>query len=216
MHRLASNSALLFSILLLLGCQSAYYSAMEKVGVHKREILVDRVQQAKDAQQQAQQQFQSAFAQLSELIGFDGEKLEAQYQTTQDQYEISDKAAQRVSSRIVAVENVANALFDEWSEEITHYSSESLKRQSELKLRQTQRRYQQLLQAMHKAEARMLPVLAALKDNALFLKHNLNAQAIGALQGEYVNLKKEIEQLVEDMNSAIEQAQQFIEAMENS
>ena len=28
----------------LTACQTVYYSAMEKVGVHKREILVDRVE----------------------------------------------------------------------------------------------------------------------------------------------------------------------------
>ena len=31
------------------GCSKAYYGAMEKVGIHKRDILVDRVEGARDA-----------------------------------------------------------------------------------------------------------------------------------------------------------------------
>ena len=198
---------------MLTACQSAYYSAMEKVGVHKRDIMLDRVEDAKDAQQNAQQQFKSALAQLTQLINFDGGDLEEQYQLINDQYQQSEKAAADVSNRINKIEDVAEALFDEWADEITQYSSEKLKRQSQLKLQQTQRRYQKLLRAMHKAESKMPPVLSALKDNSLYLKHNLNAQAIGALQGEFKSIKLDVEVLVKEMNVAIEQSQQFIDLL---
>ena len=59
-------------LLLLSGCQAAYYTAWEKLGVEKREILVDRVESAKEAQEDAQAQFKDALTQLSELIAFDG------------------------------------------------------------------------------------------------------------------------------------------------
>jgi len=195
------------------GCSSAYYSAMEKVGVHKRDIMVDRVEEAKESQEEAQQQFKSALEQLSELIAFDGGKLAEQYEATNDQYEASKAAAEDVSSRIDAIENVANALFDEWNEEISQYESAKLKRQSQLKYKETERRYNKLIASMRKAESRMAPVLTALKDNTLYLKHNLNAQAIGALQGEYKAIKQDVEILIEEMNTAIQQSQQFIEML---
>jgi ElaB/YqjD/DUF883 family membrane-anchored ribosome-binding protein len=201
------------ALVLLSACSSAYYSAMEKVGIHKRDIMVDRVEDAKEAQQEAQQQFKSALEQLSSLINYQGGELEAQYEQTADQYESSKAAAEKVSARIEAIEDVAQALFDEWADEITQYSSEKLRRQSERTLKDTERKYQRLINAMHKAESRMAPVLAALKDNTLYLKHNLNAQAIGALQGEYRSIKQDIETLISEMNSAIAQSQQFIDAL---
>ncbi len=208
--------ALLFIAVSLSACQSVYYSAMEKVGVHKRDIMLDRVEEAKESQQEAQQQFKSALAQLSELINFDGGELAQQYELINDQYEASKAAANNVSKHIEKIENVAEALFDEWQEEIEQYSSAKLKRKSTLKLKQTQRRYQTLIKAMHKAESKMEPVLAALKDNALYLKHNLNAQAIGALQGEYGSIKRDVESLVKEMNKAIAQSQQFIDLLQPS
>ena len=213
-RKIAHYFVLFFIVLSLTACQSAYYSAMEKVGVHKRDIMLDRVEDAKESQQEAQQQFKSALEQLSELIHFDGGELAQQYELINDQYEASKAAADDVTKRIEKIEEVAEALFDEWQDEIGQYSSAKLKRQSELKLKQTQRRYQALIKTMYRAESKMEPVLAALKDNALYLKHNLNAQAIGALQGEYGSIKRDVESLVKEMNIAIEQSQQFIDLLQ--
>jgi len=52
--------------------------------------------------------------------------------------------------------------------------------------------------------------LASLKDNTLYLKHNLNAKAIGALQGEFNSVQKDINRLIDDMNKAIAQSEQFV------
>ena len=202
--------------LLLSGCQSAYYATMEKVGVHKRDILVSRVESANKSQKQAQQQLKSTLGQLSAMIDFDGGDLLAQYEAMQQQYEQSAEIAEEVSARINAIENVAGALFEEWQDESEQFTNVKLKRQSQQKLRETASRYKTLIRSMHKAEDRMQPVLAALKDNTLYLKHNLNAKAIGALQGEYKSIKHDIEKLVVEMNSAITQSQKFINALEVS
>lgn len=198
----------------LTACQSAYYSAMETVGQHKRDIMLDRVENTQEAQQEAQQQFTSALEQLSSLISYDGADLAEQYQATKDQYDASKEAADEVEQHIESIENVADALFDEWQEEIEQYSSSKLRRQSESKLKQTQRHYQSLIRSMHKAQDKMSPVLSALKDNTLYLKHNLNARAIGALQGEYDSIKRDVEVLISEMNNAINQSQQFIDLLQ--
>jgi hypothetical protein len=187
---------------------------MEKVGIHKRDIMVDRVADAKESQEDAQQQFKSALEEMSALTNFEGGELEAQYNVIQEQYENSKEAAALVSSRIEKVEDVSEALFDEWEDEIGQISSANLSRQSAVKLKETQHRYQTLIKSMHKAESKMAPVLTALKDNSLFLKHNLNAKAVGALQGEMLSIKKDVSVLINDMNIAIEQSQKFIDMLE--
>lgn len=201
---------------LLVACQSAYYSAWEKVGVEKRDILVDRVEDAKESQEDAQQQFKSALDQFSQLINFEGGELQEVYEELKDQYEASDESASRVSSRIEKVEDVAEALFEEWQEELDKYSNATLRRDSQKKLRDTQSRYSSLVKAMRKAESKMAPVLSALQDNVLYLKHNLNASAIGALQGEFSGIKKEINTLINEMNTAISQSNAFISSMKSA
>lgn len=204
---------LIASSLVLSGCQSAYYSAWEKVGVEKRDIMVDRVENAKESQEEAQEQFSSALEEFTTLINYEGGQLEDMYNSLNDEYEASKSAADDVSERIDKVQSVADALFAEWEDELEEYQSNSLKRESETKLRETRRRYDSMLRAMRKAEGKMEPVLKTLHDNVLYLKHNLNANAIGALQGEFGQMKGDINSLIEDMNDAIAESDAFIKAM---
>lgn len=206
--------ALLIALVLFLsGCQSAYYAAWEKLGVEKRDILVDRVEDARESQEDAQQQFSSALEQFSTLINFDGGELQAVYEALSDEYDSSKTAAEAVSARIDSVESVAEALFAEWQEELGNYSNANLRRDSERQLKDTQRRYNTLIKAMRKVENSMDPVLASLQDNVLYLKHNLNANAVGALQGELNTIRKDVGRLIGEMNAAIEQSNQFIKSL---
>ncbi|MBB1486184.1 DUF2959 domain-containing protein [Oceanospirillum sp. D5] len=197
----------------LTGCQSAYYSAMEQVGFHKRDILVDRVDSAKEAQEEAQEQFKDALEQYKSVVSFDGGELESLYNRLEAEYEDSKAAAEGVTSHIAKVEDVAEALFEEWQEELEQYQNRRLKSQSERQLRDTRSRYRKLIASMKKAEKRMEPVLTALNDNVLFLKHNLNARAIGALKGELSTIRQDVDILIRDMQAAINESDKFIETL---
>ena len=202
------------TLLALTACQSAYYSAMESAGFAKRDILVDRVEDARDSQADAQVQFASALEQFSVLIDFDGGELQAVYEDLDDEYEASESAAAEVTDRIDAIERVADDLFDEWRDELTQYSNVNLRRDSERKLKDTERRYQQLITSMKRAEKRMTPVLDGLRDNVLYLKHNLNASAIGALQGELGTIEADVSRLIAEMNTAIAESDAFIDSLQ--
>ncbi|MBW0296475.1 DUF2959 domain-containing protein [Shewanella xiamenensis] len=215
MKRLITSS-LIAATLLLTGCQSAYYGAMEKVGYHKRDIMVDRVKAAKESQEDAQKEFSSALEEMQALLNHNGGNLEKAYNKAKDEYESAQSAADNVSNRINKVEDVAEALFDEWQAEIGEISKASLRRNSETKLKETRRSYEQLIKTMRRAESKMPPILTAMKDNMLYLKHNLNAQAIGAIKGEFANLQTDISGLIKEMNKSINESTRFIEALENS
>ncbi len=192
------------------GCSKTYYGAMEKVGIHKRDILVDRVEGARDAQSEAQEQFKSALKQFGVVIKIENTDLKKAYDKLNAEYESSEKAAKKVSERIDKVESVADALFEEWGEELNLYKSADLRRSSKQKLQNTKTRYRDMLASMHQAEKSMTPVLRTFRDNVLFLKHNLNAQAIGSLRAEFSTLKGEIDGLIEKMNDAIQTSNKFI------
>jgi transketolase len=197
----------------LSGCSGTYYSAMEKAGYHKRDILVSRVEKARDSQEEAQEQFANALEQFGSVVKIDDSNLKEAYEKLNAEYEESEEAAEDVSDRIESVESVSEALFDEWQDELETYQNKSLRATSEKKLKVTRQRYQQMIATMHKAEASMDPVLKTFHDNVLFLKHNLNAQAIGSLRGEFKTLKSDIDQLIAKMNTSIESSNQFIAQM---
>jgi len=202
------------SLLWLSGCSRVYYNAMEKMGIHKRDILVDRVEEARDSQEEAKKEFASALEKFKSVVNFNGGDLEEKYEELKAQLEELEARAQEVHDRIEAVEDVANALFEEWEEELNQYHSQSLRRASERKLRETKRRYQQLIRAMKRAEAKIDPVLNPLRDEVLFLKHNLNARAIASLKGELTKIQTDVSELVRDMERAIDEADAFIKTLQ--
>jgi uncharacterized protein YukE len=199
----------------LSACKTVYYSTMEKLGQHKRDILVARVEVARDDQEEAKQQFRSALDSFSEVVAFEGGDLRSKYDRLKDELGRAEAKAETVSGRIEAIEEVAGALFDEWEGELDQYASDDLRRRSRSKLDETQRRYEQLIAAMKRAEQKMEPVLLAFQDQVLFLKHNLNAQAVASLEGNVETLQAEIAELVAEMEAAIAEADAFIESMGN-
>ncbi len=204
---------LFISIFAVGGCQTAYYKTLERVGIHKRDVLVSRVENARDAQQEAKEQFQSALERFSTTLNFDGGKLEEKYKTLNEAYEKSADKAENVHQRIDSVEDVAEALFDEWEEELNQYSSPNLRKASKQKLDKTRNHFSRLISAMKKAEKKINPVLSAFRDQVLFLKHNLNAQAIASLQNELISIESDIASLIKEMESSITEADAFIKAM---
>lgn len=207
---------LLAATALLGGCQSTYYKAMEQFGYQKRDILVKRVESAREDQQAAKQQFESALDRFMQVVDVRGGDLEQKYDALHAEYEASAARAEAVHKRIEQVDQVAQALFAEWQDELDEYSNADLRRASARKLAQTQRRYAQLIGAMRRAEHKMDPVLAAFHDQVLFLKHNLNARAVAALKDEYAGIRTDVAALVQDMEASIREANAFIEAMEKS
>jgi hypothetical protein len=200
-------------LLLQSGCRSTYYAAYEKFGVYKRDLLKKRVVAARDEQKEAGEQFKDALTRLKEMYSFDGGKLEKAYSDLKGEFDDCAAKAESVRKRIKDVETVASDLFEEWDKEIKQISTPSLQEASRKQLRETRERYDGLLAALKKAEQSMTPVLTQFRDYVLYLKHNLNAQAIASLKGEATNIQTEITRLITQMNAAIAKADEFVKAV---
>lgn len=193
------------------GCRSTYYTAWEQFGKHKRDLLKDNVKAARDEQKEATVQFTNTLTRLKELYKFDGGELETVYNRLQADSDKNQAKASQVRERIAKVEQVAADMFREWEQEIRTMKNDRLASSSRSQLNQTRDRYASLREAMKRAERSMEPVLVQLRDQVLYLKHHLNAQAIGSLRNETLNIEKEIQQLIRDMNDSISEANAFIQ-----
>jgi hypothetical protein len=183
---------------------------MEQVGVEKREILSSRVKRAKESQREAQKDFRDALEKFQAVTGEHGGELEDRYESLRSSYERSEAQAHEVSERIDAVEDVADALLDEWKGELDRYEDASLRERSAARLRETRGDVQRLLRAMHRAEQSLNPVLRKLQDRVLYLKHNLNAAALAGLDAKLPELERDVAHLVEEMQASIAEADRFM------
>lgn len=201
-------------LLICMACSTMYYGAMEKMGVHKRDIMVDRVKAARDTQDDAKKQFLTAMEQFKSVVNFQGGDLENEYNRFNGTLKKTEAEAARVRERIHAVEDVSSALFSEWRSEIKQYNSDTLRKSSQRKYDLTKIKYKELIEAMRQAEAQLEPALIPLRDQVLFMKHNLNARAIAGLDSEVDSIQANVDRLVHDMDGAIAQADSFIASLQ--
>lgn len=205
---------ILLVLVLQPGCESVEYGIKEQFGIEKRDIVAARVNDAMAAQEDAKAQFQSALGEFSAVTGYSGGDLEDLYDDLAAAFEDSEAKAETVSRRIDDVERVSEALFSEWRNELGEYANAALRRSSEQKLKATEAKYKTLMTSMRRAESRMKPVLDAFRDQVLYLKHNLNAQAIAALKSELAGIEADVARLIKEMEASITRSQAFVKDLE--
>ena len=205
------NTLLAIAVFVLVtGCSQTYYSFWNKLGYEKRDILVDKVEEARDAQNKAKEEFKTTFQKFKELTSYEGGELEKKYDKLSSSYESCKERADKVKGRVNAVDQTANDLFKEWEQELGKYENQEMRRSSEKKLAETKSRYKELITAMRNSEVKMDPVLRAFQDQVLFLKHNLNAQAIASLQTTAAGIENDVQALIREMEASINEANEFI------
>ncbi len=212
--RLTTGVLVLMLLSTGIGCRAAYYHSMEMIGRDKRQLLANGVAAVRDSQQEAARQFESALEQFTAFTGYRGGELEAMYERLDDAFQESEDRAASVRRQIENVERVSEDLFAEWERELDLYNDQRLRAASEQKLADTRLLYADLLETMHRTERRMQPVLDTFRDQVLFLKHNLNAQAVASLEGNSETLRRDVDLLIEQMETSIAAAERFIRHIE--
>jgi len=208
------NRLLLASLVFALAaCNTVYYAAWEKLGYEKRDLIKSAVKKARGEQKEAGEQFQDALTQLKKLTNYSGGNLESAYNRFKSEYESCEAQATDVRRQIREVDTVARDLFREWEKEIRQYKSANLAADSRRKLADTRARFEPLSRSLHAAESTMDPVLRQFRDQVLYLKHNLNAAAVGSLRGTADNIQGDIQRLLDQMNRSIAEADRFIQTL---
>lgn len=195
------------------GCATASYEIQERFGIEKRDILVSRVEDVAKSQGEAQEEFEDALEAFRAVVAVDGGELERVYDDLKRAHKSAENQANDVRTRVASVKRVSRDLFREWEGELSSYSDQSLRRASERQLRKTERKYDELATKMDAASESMDPVLTVFNDRVLFLKHNLNARAIAALDAETADLEDDVARLIAEMQRSIAAADAFISEM---
>jgi hypothetical protein len=199
--------------LLIAGCQSTYYKAMATLGKEKRDILVQRIKEAKKDQDQTKQQLQTTMESFQALTGFQGGSLERNYKRLNSDYENAASQAGKLHDKVQSINQVSNDLFREWQGEISAMGNGKLKSQDTVMLRDAKARQATYLRAMRKTEDQINPVLKAFRDQVLFLKHNLNSRAIGSLKSTSANLQSDVAELIQSIDASSQEADKLITSL---
>jgi len=178
-----------------------------------RDVLVSRVESARDVQVDAAEEFKTALEKFKDVTQFDGGDLEKTFNRLNSAFNDSEAAANKVNKRVERVVGATNNLLSEWREELEQYNDQSIRQRANKQFDETRLHAEKMIAAMRKAEKKTEPVLAAFKDQVLFVKHNLNMQAISALSQEHQVIESDVAALIVDMEASIAEAESFISSL---
>lgn len=195
------------------GIKDAKYGAYEMIGYEKRDLFKKEVKSVKNNQEDSQEAFEDALERLQKFYAFKGGRIEKEYNKLKNSYENSLEESHDLSNSIQKLDTVAHDLFIEWKKEIKEITSPDLRKKSSAKLNETRKKYKILYDALKNSEKRMSPLLVKIKDQVLYLKHNLNAGAIEGLRNEGERIQKDIEKLIGEMKDANKEADKFIKTL---
>ena len=180
-----------------------------------RDVLVKRVESARDEQVETAEEFKTALERFKEVTQFDGGDLEKKFNSLNSAFKKRETAAKRVTQRVDRVTAAANTLLKEWREELDQYHDQAIRRNANIQFDETRLHAERLIAAMRKAEKKTEPVLNAFRDQVLFVKHNLNTQAISSLSQESAIIEQDVENLIREMETSIAEAEAFINSMKS-
>ena len=212
------NNTALFCLIALTAfmatsCSTAYYNVMETFGVEKRDMLQNHVQAIRDIQEKVQNHFSSALDYYLAVVSIKGGELEKKYRKLNKEYDLSEKEVERLEDKVERFNKVSKDLMKEWKKELKQYSNKDLRDASARKRKETGAKLDKLLAGMNQSLAATKPVLTQLHDQVLFLKHNLNSQAISGLQQESERIKSDVQKVITSMQASIQESQAFIDEM---
>lgn len=181
-----------------------------------RDVLVSRVESARDVQIDTAEEFKTALEKFKEVTHFQGGDLEATFNKLNSAFKSSESAANKVSNRVDNVVSAANKLLEEWRAELEQYNDNAIRQRANKQFDETRLHAEKMIAAMRKAEKKTEPVLAAFKDQVLFVKHNLNMQAISSLSQESQIIENDVAELIKEMEISIAEAEEFIRSIKSS
>jgi len=204
---------LILLMLPLFACTQLYYKAQEKIGNEKRDILVDRIKKGREEQEKAKEQYKSTLEAFQAATGFKGGKTEEVYKKLKKEYDDAAGRTKDVSDRISSIEQVSSDMFAEWEKELAGMHNGELKNKSNVLLKATRRRYADLIRKMKAVEGKAKPVVKAFEDQVLFIKHNLNAEAIASLKSNIGKMDLDVQALIRDIEVSTKEADAFIASL---
>lgn len=203
----------LFLVLMLSACTTVYYDFWESFGVEKRDLLKSNVENARDTQKETQKHFMSALQRIKDSYGMNPSKLEDIYERMSSDYEESKQKSDELKKRIASVEDIGADLFEEWRKEAKTLDNQQYREDSFKKLEETKAKFNTMVASMKGVEKKIPPLLKALQDQVLYLKHNLNAQALSSLKKESASIEGDLSTLIRDLNQSIAESDRFLSSL---
>jgi len=154
-----------------------------------------------------------AVAALEGIAGGElGQDPAATYAAFIERLEQSEHQAEQLRDSIDPMDANAKRVFKQWATDLREFTSPSLLKRSEARMEATQERYNKVSESAERAHEALVTVNKAMRDHALFLGHDLNAESLEAVKGDVAEMAKDAGELDGALERCMESAQSYVSA----
>ena len=174
--------------------------------------LLSRIEHVEAQAELAQARMRTSIGALHGLLAtdFDGDPLGA-YAAFLTEIDASEQRAKELRTSVAAMKSAAGPFFSAWSARMNSFTNPELRARSQDRMLATQDRYQSILSAVEPALADHAALNAGLRDQALFLEHDFNAESVAELQRDARTLTKLASMLDQRLTTTKNASRQYVE-----
>jgi len=156
---------------------------------------------------------QDAVAALEGIAGGElGEDPAATYGAFIERLEQSEQQAEQLRDAIDPMDDNAKQVFKQWAANLREFTSPSLLKRSEARMEATKERYESVRDSAEEAHEALVAVNKAMRDHALFLGHDLNAESLEAVKDEVSEVARDAGELDGALERCMQSAQSYVSA----
>ena len=209
LQRLPSRLLVFTLALLVAGCASSG----AKESVQEVEGLASRIERVHETAERAKERARGAVDRLSSLVApdFDGDAVAA-YMDLVDAVELSERDAERLRGELEPMRKAAEQVFAQWEADLEAYSSPRIRQRSSERLAVTRQRFDAIVKSLTPALDSLDTFHAALRDQVLFLEHDLNREAAALVQPEAMRLAQDAGRIEATLDVCLATTQAYVAA----
>jgi len=207
---LARSFALVLSAAGLSAC--AIFSS-DPSGPAQVDDLVSRVERVYVASEVAKERVESAIEKLQAITapGFQGQAVPA-YERLMTAIELAETHAAELGDSVAYMKEGGAPIFEQWTTDLEAFTNPAMRRRSLTRLVATRERYDAISTAADPALSAYNSLVKSLRDHALFLRHDLNAASLAAINEDLQTLNKQAADVDQRFDACLQAARTYMES----
>lgn len=206
------NKLRLLSVVLLLTA-SVSSPSFGQSGEKQIDKLVDRAGDTIAAIRAARRQVSTTVSDYNQILDGEAEDNRAAYKKLQKALKKSEKSAAAVGAQAEKMDLAASDYFAGWEASLSEITSDDMRTRSEERMKETRERYDGILQAGRQAGEAFRPFVTQLKDQIVFLGHDLNPAAIEDLQDDAEKLNSQAKEVFSRVDETMRTALRYMASL---
>ncbi len=205
-----------FSVAIALGLGLALSAGTQDEGHKRTDEHIEKIERASDEMKDLRKHLDKVFEAYHKTLREGTDKRRSSYNELVKALERCEEKTKELRKRHEEMDKQAEEYFKRWKNSVKDIKNADLEQRSEGRLETTRRRYREVSESWKGMREDYEPVLAELRDQIVYLGHDLNEDAVLSLKEDAAELEELASALFRSMEGFGSTADEYISGLESN